>query len=69
MLICVTALSKIDKHKSVDDNDVRLASRGLRRIQIFYKIPVSDLAAGKYKDRVVGDQMSGRCQLLIFLCT
>lgn len=47
----------------VDDDDIMLSFNGLRRLQFFYDIPASDMAAGIYKKRNIGDELNGRLNL------
>lgn len=57
--IITTALKTIDEHLS--DNHVEQAYQGLRRLQMFYAIPASKMAAGisHHNDRVFGDPLNG----------
>jgi len=36
------------------------AYRSLKRIQKVYAIPASEMVAGRYKDRIIGDPMDGK---------
>lgn len=56
-----SALKNMDEHLS--DDHITLASLGLRRIQQFYGIPASDMAAGRYNDQIIGDEMNGKFKL------
>lgn len=53
-------LTKIEKLKDLSGDQMNLASEGLRRLQRFYEIPTIDMAAGKYKDRIIGSQLDGK---------
>lgn len=44
---------------------MNLACGGLRRLQRFYEIPASELAAGKFKDRTIGNQLDGNKNSII----
>jgi len=42
-----------------------LSAQGLRRIQRFYDIPASEMAAGRFVDRVIGDEMNGNYKVFV----
>ncbi|XP_025200855.1 prolyl 4-hydroxylase subunit alpha-3-like [Melanaphis sacchari] len=48
---------QFDEHKAISELNIQSAYRSLRRIQKVYAIPASDMAAGKFKDRTIGDPM------------
>lgn len=52
-------LNIIDNNRVVNENDITLASSGLRRLQMFYDIPAIDMAAGFYDERNIGDELDG----------
>ncbi|XP_016658719.1 prolyl 4-hydroxylase subunit alpha-2-like isoform X1 [Acyrthosiphon pisum] len=53
----VKVINQFDEHKAVSEFNMQSAYRSLRRIQKVYAIPASDMAAGRYKDRTIGDPM------------
>lgn len=55
-----TVITQFDEQKAISEFNIQLAYRSLRRIQRVYMIPASDMAAGRYKDRTIGDTMDGR---------
>ncbi|VVC31301.1 Hypothetical protein CINCED_3A004282 [Cinara cedri] len=59
-------LNKIDKDRDLSGDQVNLASQGLRRLQKFYEIPTIDMAAGKYKDRIIGSQLDA-CERYVIM--
>jgi len=59
-----TVINQFDEHKAVSEFNMQSAYRSLRRIQKVYAIPASDMAAGRYKDRTIGDPMDGKLKVL-----
>ncbi|XP_027852158.2 prolyl 4-hydroxylase subunit alpha-2-like [Aphis gossypii] len=53
----IAALSEIDEHKDLSGNHILLAHRAIKRLQQFYVIPASDMSAGRFNDRIIGDRM------------
>lgn len=51
----------------IDDDDITSASQGLRRVQQFYQIPASHMAAGRYNDRIIGDEINGKFRFVFFI--
>lgn len=57
----MTVFKNIGEEKIVSELDLKLMCRTLRRLQRMYEIPASDMAEGRYKDRIIGDQINGKC--------
>lgn len=55
-----TVITEFDEQKAISEFNIQSAHRSLRRIQRVYMVPASDMAAGRYKDRTIGDPMDGR---------
>jgi len=55
-----TVIKQFDEEKAISEFNIQSAYRSLRRIQKVYSIPASDMAAGRYKDRTIGDPMDGK---------
>ncbi|KAE9544664.1 hypothetical protein AGLY_000206 [Aphis glycines] len=53
----VEVFKQFEEHKAISELNIQSAYRALRRIQKVYAIPASDMAVGKYKDRIIGDPM------------
>lgn len=53
------ALKDIDEHKYISSDHILWAHRSLRRIQLFYAIPASDMSAGGINEKCIGDGMNG----------
>jgi len=53
------ALKDIDEYKDVSGDHILWAHRALRRLQLFYAISASDMSAGRFNGKVIGDQMDG----------
>jgi len=54
------ALKDIDEQKDLSDDHIILwAHRSLRRLQLFYAIPTSDMSEGRINEKVIGDRMDG----------
>ncbi|VVC31299.1 Prolyl 4-hydroxylase, alpha subunit,Oxoglutarate/iron-dependent dioxygenase,Prolyl 4- [Cinara cedri] len=63
------ALKKIDQHKDLSGDHMLLACGGLRRLQRFYEIPAFEMAAGKFNDRIIGNQLDAReCYFMTEYC-
>ncbi|KAL4148258.1 hypothetical protein QTP88_002538 [Uroleucon formosanum] len=60
----VKVITQFDEQKAISEFNIQLAYRSLRRIQRVYMIPASDMAAGRYKDRTIGDTMDA-CECYI----
>lgn len=58
-----SALKQIDEHKDLSEDNIILASQSLRRLQLFYMIPASEMAAGKFENKTIGDPMT--CKLYL----
>ncbi|VVC31298.1 Hypothetical protein CINCED_3A015630 [Cinara cedri] len=55
----IKALEKVDKNNgTITDNYINLVYQGIRRVQKFYAIPASDMAAGRRDDQIIGDPMN-----------
>lgn len=66
-----TVIKQFDEQQEISEFNVKSAYRSLRRIQKVYLIPASDMAAGRYKDRIIGDPMDGKfyaTDLLLRIC-
>lgn len=55
----MTALNDIDENKDLSGDHILYAYQAVRRLQMFYELRASDVAAGKYNDRVIGDPLDG----------
>ncbi|CAH1713702.1 unnamed protein product [Aphis gossypii] len=53
----VEVFKQFEEYKAISELNIQSAYRALRRIQKVYAIPASDMAVGKYKDRIIGDPM------------
>lgn len=53
----VEVFKQFKEYKAISELNIQSAYRSLRRIQKVYAIPASDMAVGKYKDRIIGDPM------------
>lgn len=53
----------VDKDKVLNDDDIKWASGGLRRLQKFYAISASDMAAGSFNGRNIGDEIDSEWKL------
>ncbi|XP_025196695.1 prolyl 4-hydroxylase subunit alpha-2-like isoform X2 [Melanaphis sacchari] len=68
--LSIEALKEIDEHKDLSGNHVLLAHLALRRLQIFYAIPASDMSAGRFNDRIIGDRMDAcECYVMAKYCS
>jgi len=47
-------------HKDLSGNHILWAYQALRRIQLFYAIPASDMSAGRINEKIIGDGMDGK---------
>lgn len=54
-----TVLKTIVGHKAISEDQILNAYKSLRRLQRFYMISASDMAAGRHNKRNIGDQMDG----------
>lgn len=52
-------LEKKKDQRDLGDSDITMACRAILKLQEFYKIPTSDMAAGIYNGRNIGDRMDG----------
>lgn len=55
------ALKTIDKHMDLSGDHAILAQRSIKKFQLFYEIPMSDMAEGKHNDQTIGDMLNGEC--------
>jgi len=60
------ALKDIDEHKDLSGGHILWAHQALRRLQIFYAIPASDMSAGRINEKVIGDRMDGNSYISLF---
>ncbi|XP_022182993.1 prolyl 4-hydroxylase subunit alpha-2-like isoform X2 [Myzus persicae] len=64
------ALHHIDKHKDLSGDHVLWAHQALRRLQLFYAIPASDMAAGRINEKIIGDRMDAcECFVMAKYCS
>jgi len=56
----IIVITQFDEQKSISEFNMQSAYRSLKRIQKVYAIPASEMAAGRYKDRIIGDPMDGK---------
>lgn len=52
-------LKTIDVRNDLSEDQILNVYKAMRRLQRFYMIPASDMAAGRHNNRNVGDQMDG----------
>lgn len=57
------ALKKIDENSDLSEDHIALSNMAIIRLQRFYGIPASDMAEGRYNDRIIGDPMNGKFNL------
>ncbi|XP_060880427.1 prolyl 4-hydroxylase subunit alpha-2-like isoform X2 [Metopolophium dirhodum] len=63
------ALKDIDEHKDLSGDHILWAHRALRRLQLFYAIPASDMSAGRLNEKVIGDRMDAcECCVMAKYC-
>ncbi|XP_001945742.2 prolyl 4-hydroxylase subunit alpha-2 isoform X2 [Acyrthosiphon pisum] len=64
------AFKDIDEHKDLSgEHIILLAHRALRRLQLFYAIPASDMSAGRFNEKVIGDRMDAcECCVMAKYC-
>jgi len=53
-------IKQFDEQKSISEFNMQSVYRSLKRIQKVYAIPASEMATGRYKDRIIGDPMDGK---------
>ncbi|KAL4149649.1 hypothetical protein QTP88_003541 [Uroleucon formosanum] len=65
----IEALKDIDEHKYISSDHILWAHRSLRRIQLFYAIPASDMSAGGINEKCIGDGMNAcECYVIAKYC-
>ncbi|XP_060880223.1 prolyl 4-hydroxylase subunit alpha-2-like [Metopolophium dirhodum] len=65
----IEALKDINEHKYLSGDHILWAYRALRRLQIFYAIPASDMSAGRINEKVIGDRMDAcECYVMAKYC-
>ncbi|CAI6369320.1 unnamed protein product [Macrosiphum euphorbiae] len=63
------ALKDIDDHKDLSGDHILWAHRALRRLQLFYAIPASDMSEGRMNEKVIGDRMDAcECYVMAKYC-
>lgn len=60
-----TALKNRYEKEDINELNLKAVYRSLRRLQKVYNIPASDMAAGKHKNRIIGDPLDGKCRFTL----
>ncbi|KAL4148257.1 hypothetical protein QTP88_002537 [Uroleucon formosanum] len=63
------ALKNIEEHKGLSGDHILWAHQSLRRLQLFYAIPASDMSAGRIDGKIIGDRMDAcECCVMAKYC-
>lgn len=61
----MAVLESVDGDKVVSEQNMHSVFLSLRRLQKVYAIPASDMAAGAYKNRTIGDPVDGNYNITL----
>ncbi|XP_060842511.1 prolyl 4-hydroxylase subunit alpha-2-like [Rhopalosiphum padi] len=68
--LSIEALREIDENKDLSGNHILLAHQAMRRLQIFYAIPTSDMSEGRFNNKIIGDKMDAcECYVMAKYCS